>query len=90
VGRATTAGVITDFPLTPTGAMPVSLVNGIDNYLWVTEQTDNQLIRVTTTGETKSYPLPTQHAFPAHIVLGRDGALWFTENIANKIGRYVP
>jgi virginiamycin B lyase len=70
--------------------MPVSLIAGNDGYLWVTEQTDNQLIRVSTTGETKSYPLPTLHAFPAHIVTGPDGALWFTENIANKIGRFAP
>jgi len=89
VGKSTKAGMMTEFALAPATAMPVSLAR-LDPYVYVTEQTGNQIIRVSTTGEMKSYPLPTPNAFPAHIVVGPDGALWFTENIANKIGRLVP
>jgi virginiamycin B lyase len=89
VGRSTKTGMITEYPLAPPKAMPVSLAR-IDPYIWITEQTGNQIIRMSATGEMTSYPLPTARAFPAHIVVGPDGALWFTENIANKIGRLAP
>jgi virginiamycin B lyase len=86
IGRITTAGVFSEFPI-PTSDFPTgSIVAASDGALWFTEY--NGIGRVTTTGVFSAEILtPTMDSFPYTIINGPDGALWFTELQTGKIGR---
>jgi streptogramin lyase len=87
IGRITTAGAITEFPI-PTGTGgPQEIVTGPDGALWFTENNANKIGRMTTSGAVTEYPAPTPNSDPYGIAVGADGALWFTEYGANTIGR---
>jgi streptogramin lyase len=84
IGRITTAGAITEFPL-PDGA-PQDLVAGPDGALWTTDYT-GAVRRVATDGTVTSFNAPTANAGVRGITNGPDGALWFTESARGRIGR---
>jgi len=88
VGRITTDGVVTEYPL-PTGhGAPISITVGPDGALWFTESdpTKHCIGRITTDGVITEYPLAAVYGAPTGITSGPDGAVWFTENGANLIG----
>jgi virginiamycin B lyase len=88
IGRVTSAGIITEYPL------PLSLailglsgiVAGSDGALWFTSS-NNKIGRITTAGSVTSFAISTPTAQPKDIAAGPDGALWFTESGSGKIGR---
>jgi parallel beta-helix repeat protein len=86
IGRITTAGVITEFPVAA-GSVPLNIAAGPDGNLWFTENSGNRIARITTAGVVTEFPVPTASSFPGGIAAGPDGSLWFTENNGNKIGR---
>jgi uncharacterized protein (TIGR03437 family) len=86
IGRITTSGLITEFPL-PAGGGPSDNTNGPDSSLWFTEIFGNKIGRITTAGVITEFPVPTPASQPNGITKGPDGALWFTETVSNKIGR---
>ena len=92
IGRVTTAGALTEFPLPRPGVGPWDIVAGPDGALWFTETTDagNAIGRVTTAGQVTEYPLPSAAAGAYGITVGPDGKLWFTESFADKVGRLDP
>ena len=87
IGRITTAGVITEFPV-PSCSSPTTLTTGPDGALWYTTfdfptpggPGQASVSRMTTLGVvTVTYSAP----FPSgatDIETGPDGALWFTSN----------
>jgi virginiamycin B lyase len=87
IGRVTTAGTITEFPVPTSFASPLGIVAGPDGALWFTESSGNKIGRITTAGTITEFNIPTANSLPWSIALGSDGALWFTENQGNKIGR---
>jgi virginiamycin B lyase len=85
VGRVTTSGVVTMFPVTG-GAQ--SITAGPDGALWFTGGEANIIGRITTDGVVTTYPLPTPSRNPQSIVAGLDGALWFVElGAGGRVGR---
>jgi hypothetical protein len=82
IGRITTAGVITEFPV-PSGGNAV--VGGVDGNLWFVEDS-GKIGRMTPSGAVTEFPLPPGSA-PDGLAAGPDGNLWFVENGTNKIGR---
>src|SRR4051812_45327274 len=97
IGRVTTSGTVTEFPV-PTSTDdplpdPQGIAAGPDGALWFTEQTGDSVDRVTTEGVFTRYTLPgyatrnggsrARSAIPA----GPDGALWFLETAPAAIGR---
>ncbi len=92
IGRITTGGVISEFPLPRDGRNPTGIAAGPDGALWFTETDGNRIGRITTAGAITEYPLPRAGSFPWDVTVGPDGALWFTEfglarRGGNKIGR---
>jgi virginiamycin B lyase len=87
IGRITTAGAITEFPIPTATSGPVAITAGPDGALWFTEQGGNNIGRITTAGAITEFPIPTPTSFPNAIVAGPDGALWFTEQGGTNIGR---
>ena len=87
IGRITTSGVITQFPVDNTSSQPGGITAGADGALWFTDASTNSIGRMTTSGAVLEYPIPTANSGPANIAAGPDGALWFTEYAAGQIGR---
>jgi len=89
IGRITTAGDITTYPVPSSTNGLVGITAGPDNALWFTVAT-SKIGRISTTGTITEYPIPTANSGPTGITLGADQALWFTESEANQIGRITP
>jgi streptogramin lyase len=87
IGRITTAGTVTNYPL-PSNGHPLTIAAGPDGALWFTESPGNRIGRIDpTTGAVSEYAVPTVQSAPWEIAAGPDGNLWFTELLGNKIGR---
>jgi virginiamycin B lyase len=91
VGRISTAGAITEFPLAHSNSEVGEVTAGPDGALWFTEDapdaSDGRHIgRITTTGAITEFVLP-KRSIPIDIAAGPDGALWFTDLGTNSIGR---
>jgi virginiamycin B lyase len=87
IGRITTSGVATLFPLPNEGDRPAGIAAGSDGNLWFAETATNRIGRMTTTGVVAQFDVPTPASRPFGIAAGRDGNLWFVEYLGNKIGR---
>jgi virginiamycin B lyase len=85
IGRITTAGVVTEFALSPRfSAITQVITAGPDGALWFTRvasrtgEAGNAIGRITPSGTITLFALPTG-AGPHGITAGPDGALWFTD-----------
>jgi virginiamycin B lyase len=89
IGRITTAGVITVYPLPTSNAGSAAITAGSDGAMWFTESGINgaKIGRITTSGVFTEYPLPDPLSLPTAITAGPDGALWFIESGNTNIGR---
>ena len=89
VGRITTAGLITEFPL-PTGSEAGQIVVGSDGNLWVAAPGTDSIDRVTTAGDVTAFPIGGgAKNQPVDLALGPDGNVFFTQKVA-RIGRISP
>jgi virginiamycin B lyase len=88
IGRITTSGTITEFPL-PTNSRPYDITAGPDGNLWFTDAGTGQIGQITTSGTVHEFPVPPGHG-PEDITAGPDGNLWFTEIGRAAIGRLSP
>jgi virginiamycin B lyase len=87
IGRITTSGVVTEYPLSPSSS-PYSITVGPDGALWFTDGAENAIGRITTNGAITEYGTGiTSGSYPNGIATGPDGALWFTEANSGKVGR---
>jgi virginiamycin B lyase len=87
IGRITTAGYITEYPVLTSRGEPAGIALGPDGALWFTEDYGNNIGRIApASGTFTEYPIPTAGSNPLGITVGPDGKLWFTENATNKIG----
>jgi virginiamycin B lyase len=93
IGRITTSGTVTEFPIPTANSQPVGITSGPDGNLWFTEQAGNQIGRITTSGAITQYPTSPvslmANAEPSDIVEGPDGNLWFTETNVSQIGALI-
>ena len=76
IGRISTDGVITEFPIPTVYSQPIDIVAGPDGNLWFTELAGNKIGRITTAGVIGEFALPgpiTGPSGPGHIAAGPDG-----------------
>jgi YD repeat-containing protein len=86
IGRITTAGVITLYPL-PADSNPAGITHGPDGNLWFCEDSpSNKIAKMTTSGAITEYPLPRESS-PFRITAAPDGNLWFTESGTSRVGK---
>lgn len=100
IGRITTSGEFTEFPITIDAIYPTDITTGPDGNLWfinnVLDYSDggkpirSSIIRMTTTGIMTEFIPPTPASSIVNIIAGPDGNLWFLEQAANQIGRITP
>src|SRR5206468_1977243 len=87
IGRITTGGTITDFPIPQTPVMVAeSLAAAADGSLWFTTRTSGafSIGRMSPGGAVTTFTDPAL-LYPAAITAGPDGALWFVNS--SSIGR---
>jgi virginiamycin B lyase len=98
IGRLTTSGLVSEFPLNRTAGglgYPSTIVRGPDEALWFTDEPGGKIGRISTSGQITEFALPgfrTRSCYgllcdPASITLGPDRALWFVQNSGGKIAR---
>jgi virginiamycin B lyase len=77
IGRITTSGVLTEYPLPSSGGSgPSSIAAGPDGALWFVLPA--AIGRITTAGVISEYPVPEfVPGPPGGITAGPDGAMWF-------------
>lgn len=90
IGRITTKGVWSEFPIASWDAFPLGIVAGPDGAMWFAERHANAIGRITMAGKIAEYPLPLAGSGPTEIVVGRDRKLWFTETDGDRIGCIDP
>lgn len=96
IGRLTTAGQLTEYPITVqspyTGSWGDNITTGPDGALWFTingESVNTSFIgRITTSGVITEYPITGDEPTIGGITAGPDGNLWFVEadDDGNNIG----
>src|SRR5260370_29913156 len=75
IGRITTAGVVTEYPLPTCVGGGGSIAAGADGALWYSTFDPPIIGRITTSGVITEYPLGVNRAGPFHFISGPDGAL---------------
>ncbi len=88
IGRITTSGVMTEYPLAPATSAN-GLVSGVDNNLYFGDTAQNKIGRISaiTPSSVSEYSIPSANAFPGQMLIGPDGLIYFTEVQADKIGQ---
>lgn len=89
IGRITTAGVITEFPL-PAGTGPTRITSGPDGNLWFSESARAFIGRLTTAGVLTEFALTSSTSATRGITSGPDDNVWFTVNPGNRVGHTAP
>ena len=87
IGRITTGGDITMFPIPTAESDPSGITAGADGHLYFVESRPGRVARISTAGVVTELGEPDRDAFPQYITLGPDGAIWFTEADTNRLGR---
>jgi hypothetical protein len=83
VGKITTAGVITEYPIA-SGGTAEFISSGPDGNVWFTEASFDKIGKITPAGVITEYSMPPG-SFPEGITTGPDGNVWLTEHFGNKI-----
>lgn len=95
IGRITTAGRITEFPISSTGSTSRITV-GPDGALWFTETVlratktiAGKIGRISTSGDVTEFPIPDigDSYYVNAITAGPDGALWFTYTPSGRVAQ---
>jgi streptogramin lyase len=90
IGRMTTAGELTEFPLPNNNGsgMPYQIAVGPDRNLWFVEETsgDGRIGRLTPTGQLTEFATRGMVSLQ-WITAGHDNAMWFTAWQSRSIGR---
>lgn len=81
VGRITTAGVVTEFPIANAQAL-IGIASGPDGNLWFTDMTAEKIGHISTSGTNIVQYSLAAGSFPEGITAGPDGNLWFVEQKA--------
>ena len=93
IGRITTSGTITEFPLSSAGSAPYSIAAGPDGALWFVEVAAARIGRIATNGDITEYPISLPAGTVAElgaITAGSDGALWFVAGYSTLMAVTVP
>lgn len=89
IGRITTSGQITEFPL-PDDNDIEGIAAGPDGNVWFTEPGASKIGRMTPGGQVTAFPINGPNPSPRGITAGPDGNIWYAEFYDSYIGRVTP
>ena len=89
IGRMSTGGALSVYPLPTAGSLPTGIAAGSDGALWFTEPGVSEIGRITTSGAITQFGDPSLSQ-PYGMGAGPDGNLWFTEEYKNYVGQVTP
>lgn len=89
IGRLTTSGQLTEFPIPTPYNKPYAITTGADGNVWFTED-GSKIGKVTPAGVITEYTMPTQQGLADDIAPGPDGNVWFPESLSDKIASITP
>ena len=78
IGRLSTSGSLTEFPLTSNKSV-TGIAAGPDGNLWFIQPGNGEVGRITTGGAVTEFPLPSAGYQPTAIASGPDGNIWVAE-----------
>ncbi len=84
IGRITTTGKVTLYPLHTKCNEPTGITTGPDGNLWFTEL-QNRVGRITPEGKVDTFAAPSSNLYPQNIITGPDGNLWIADTAYNGI-----
>ena len=84
IGRITTSGAITEFPV-PTGFGNSNITTGSDGNLWYASN-EAAIVRVKPNGKAAAFSTPPGQ--PNGITVGPDGKIWFTDLSKDTVGKH--
>jgi streptogramin lyase len=90
IGRITTSGQVTEFPLALQDGGPQGIAAGADGNIWFTDPGANLIGRMTPSGAVTNFPIAAPNPDPRGITAGPDGNLWYVEFNDGYIGRVTP
>ncbi|MBV8154177.1 MAG: hypothetical protein JOY98_07140 [Candidatus Eremiobacteraeota bacterium] len=87
IGRITTAGSFSEYPIPTASAETIVVTAGLDGNVWFTEQSTSKIGKITPGGAFTEIPTTTPNAEPVGITAGPDGNMWFVEaaSAANNV-----
>lgn len=85
IGRLTTDGELTKFPLDDPDTDTLSITRGPEDNLWLT-RADGRITRLTVDGRVDDVVIQ-ENGLPTDITVGADGALWYTLPSQYRIAR---
>jgi virginiamycin B lyase len=86
IGRITTAGEISEFPLRP-GLAPIGIAAAPDGALWFT--TPKRVGRITVSGEVATWPVPGAD-YLYNVAVAENGDVWITDGPARLVHHLDP
>ncbi len=91
IGRMTTSGVLTEFPVPTQGASPAGITKGPDGNVWFTESAGN-VAKIDPSGNITEYPIPNgAQKNLGTIAVGPDKNLWIIENTpTSALAKFSP
>ena len=79
---------VTEFTPFAPGAVLRGIASGPDGDLWVTDASDDTIVRINPAGEkVGEYRVPQPGAEPIQIISGPEGLMWFTEYEHDALGQ---
>jgi hypothetical protein len=90
IGRMTTGGVVSVFPVPTPDAQPTGITLGPDNNVWFTLRGTGSFARITPAGSITEFPLLTANSEPVGITAGPDGNLWIAQSATHRVSRATP
>jgi streptogramin lyase len=85
LGKMTTSGTFTAYPLTDPGLLR-DIAPGPDGNVWYVRQRPDKIGRVTPSGVATEFLNNSGRSYEG-IAAGPDGAMWVTESLVNVVGR---
>lgn len=96
IGRITTSGAVTEFPLAGDKVAGPGIVTGPDGNLWFTRNDATSpspaghITRMTPAGAVTDFSAGISRSYLGDITAGPDGNLWFTETSLDRVARITP
>ncbi len=89
ISSITTDGTIKAYAIKTAGSRPFSIIAGMANDLWFTEQNGLGHLRIDT-GKITEYPLPTSGGGVRGLALAPDGSLWCSQFQTSMLTHMTP